>query len=165
MYYPILFGMLCGTIIYILKFDLISLFDKEIQFFKVGDASAHLSNYFLYIIRQRLISFIVIIVFTFLFSYKISIVLINMLLGIYYGIVSCTLFCEFGFISYKYIIGLFFPHYIIYIICLYLTGKFIVYRECNHNKINNLNSFVKILLIFFLMIAGVFCEVFLKKIL
>ena len=162
-YFPILLGLLCGTIIYIWKFRLLGLFDKEIQIFKIEDASMDLCDYSLYIIRQRVISFIMIIIFTFLFSYKLSIILVEFLFGIYYAIVSSALFCQFGLMSYKLIISFFIPHFIIYVICLYYGGKYIINNNCYQNKINNLNFFVKILLIIFLMSIGVFCEVFLKK--
>lgn len=157
---PLLFGMVLGTIWFLFQFKNIDVYYNAMQFCKLKVNGFNNNHLILYIIKQRVVEMVILMIISFLFSYKIALLSANFIFGIYYGVSSCILFSQYGLVSYKLLIGMFFPHCVIYFICSYYIGKYLIY---NNNKINNLNYFVKILFIIIFMLLGVLGEIFFQK--
>ena len=156
----LIIGMITGVFLFILKRNKL-FFEDNIIYINDYIKNINSSDYPIYIIRQRIILLLVYFIIILLTSYKISICILNSFFGIFYGIVSCDLFCDYGIKSYLIIFVLFIPHFILYIYCFYLMGKYFFTND--NNYLNKFNFFVKIILIAILLCAGVCFEIFFQK--
>ena len=165
-YLPVLSGTILGSLLYVTLLSNYNIIDINIC--KIEDDMIN-NNYILYMVQQKIIIIIIMLIIVIISTYKISVSVFSILLGIYYACVSCFLFCQYGLESYKMIIKLFIPHYLLYLFSLYFIGSKILYINDHHNnyknnnKFNNINYFVKILLAVCIIIMGCISEIFYKK--
>ena len=166
-YLPLMMGVISGGIIFIIYL----LLDGSIDFLSLE------SNYFdyfytnsstnTYIINQRIIIFILFLIITLLFSYYFAAFMFNYILGIYYMLFSVYIIIEYGIKGMLGVFVLFLPFFMFYFYSICLMGKWFFsnsdYLKCQYERFNNINFFVKIILLIVMLLVGMAFEVFFQK--
>lgn len=169
-YLPVLLGMFFGCIIFLFICQ-----DSKLQIMNLGLEDYKISAVMnlpvwkmtLYVLKRRLGQWICFFAFWYLFSYSVSAICFNTCFGLYYGMVMCDLFIKFGWKGMVYGIACFFPHYILVFLAIWLLGKWFyrtdVWRNISYGNVNELQYFVKIFVIFFLIFVAIVWEIKFQK--
>lgn len=169
-YLPLILGLITGVLIYIIKIifdssnDIYFIEDKIIDLCKSLDMEYNSSLYFF---NQRIIVVVAFLIVQLIFSYYFASAFFNYIFGIYYIIISVNIIIIYGFDGLILIACLFLPHFIFYYYAVCLLGKWFFCNETSYNNIyerfNNINFFVKIIIIILMLLAGVLFEYFFQK--
>lgn len=169
-YLPLLLGLITGTLIYIIKI----IFDSSRDFYFIEDNIIDICNSLdvgrnssLYFFNQRIIVAVAFLIVQLIFSYYFASAFFNYLFGIYYIIISSNIIFTYGFDGLILIACLFIPHFMFYYYAVCLLGKWFYCNEDSsrniYERFNNINFFVKIIIIILMLLAGVFFEYFFQK--
>lgn len=167
----IIFGILVGSIGYFL----LLLFGNYEYAYTPSEVELSALSFvknnevFWYLLRKRVCMLILFLCLSFILSYRFAIYLYGFGFGIFYGYSVSSWFLHDGIHGFIKIMIAFFPHYIFYFVSILFVGSLMRDRNTysvlknNSNKVNILKYFLKIIVIFLLLIIGVFFEGYLKK--
>lgn len=169
-YGAVIFGVLAGCIIYLvdLAFLDVKYFQHGLEEYSVGAVlNLPVDQLAGYILKRRFFQFFLFVLGIILTSYGIITGLYSMIFGAFYGIIMCNLLLQYGIKGTGYGIICFFPHYLCYILVLYLCGKWFFYKKEQKNKyyenVNKLQYFINFFVIFFLLIFALIWEIKFQK--
>lgn len=124
--------------------------------------------YAIYVCKQRMVQWGAFFALGCLASYYVAAGGYNLLVGIYYGFLLTDCFVKFGVRGILFSLFCFAPHYVISFFAVYWMGKWFVAKPAFIQKscniyVKNMQYFVKIFLIIFLIAGSVFFEIKFQK--
>lgn len=161
-------GVLVGCIILLLAviFGNTIVLDMGLEDYEIGAVlNISTNQMMIYIIKKRIIQFVIFAMLLYLFSYYISSTLFCGSFGVYYGMVITNLIIKYGIAGLFYGFTCFFPHYLCYFLIIYLLGKW-KRNSLNfyYKNMNWIELFGKIFVIFLLIIISLTWEIRFQKI-
>ncbi|MCI8510116.1 MAG: hypothetical protein HFJ06_16400 [Lachnospiraceae bacterium] len=169
-YLPVFLGMFAGSILFLvlMAFFETQIMEQGLEDYKFGAVlNIPVWRLALYILKRRLGQLFLFIIVWLLFSYPVAAFCFNACFGGYYGIVVCNLFIKFGWHGIVYSLACFFPHYLLYFIAIYFSGRWFYYMSSRKNaaygNVNKLQYLVKIFVIFFLIFIALIWEIKFQK--
>lgn len=164
--YPLLAGMLFGCVLYlglcadnpdILSSDYFKLFDvNNMSLIHIVDES-RINNSIIY---SRIIQIILFVLLSYTISFYYSSIIYNIIFGYVYGFTYSMLFVQYGLKGIFLTVALTLPHFLIYIICIILFGRWIC---TNCNNIYKLSLLIKIFVIILLLSFAIYWEINFQK--
>lgn len=169
-YVPALLGAVLGTLVFLIGVEWINggWLERGLEDYQINVVmNLPLWKISLYILKRRGGQILLFVLLTVLISYSVTAFFYNLLFGLYYGMITASLLVKFGMAGLFYSFSCFFPHYLFYLIAIYLIGKWIssnaLKRKMCYGNGNKLQFFVEFLVIFFLILLAVFWEIKFQK--
>ncbi len=167
-YGALICGVLVGSLILLLAVILGStiILDMGLEDYKIG-AVLNISTrqMMIYIIKKRIIQFIIFGMLLYLFPYGFSASLFCGSFGIYYGMVLTNLIIKYGISGLLYGVVCFCPHYLCYFWIIYLFGKWRINSlNLYYTNMNWIVAFGKIFVIILLILISLIWEICFQKI-
>lgn len=169
MYFFSLFvGMLVGCIIFFTLLEAAPVDPMGNDFLKqLKRDGLNISDLNLYICRQRIKQLLLFMGCSYLLSYSVSAILFSFVIGMYYGMVYCGMYLQYGLKGILYTCLLFFPQYVLYFFCICYTA--IIMKQYNQEllycgkKSNKLKIIINVFVIIMLFVMGLLWEIFFQK--
>ena len=160
-------GMILGSLILILSVMIGNtiLLDMGLEDYKISAVcNSSFNQMMIYILKKRIMQFIVFAILIYLFPYFVPSVLFCGSFGFYYGVVITNLVIKYNVTGLMYGVACFYPHYFIYFYIIYLLGKWNKKRlNYYYNNMNFANVLSKIFVIFFLIFISLAWEIYFQK--
>ncbi len=161
-------GVILGCLVLLLTVMIgnTTILDMGLEDYKIGAVLNISSNQMMkYVLKKRIIQFVVFIMFIYLFPYFVTSVLFCGSFGVYYGIVLTNLIIKYDIMGLLYGIVCFYPHYFIYFLIIYFLGKWNK-RTLNfcYQSMNWIDFLGKIFVILFLICISLTWEIRFQKI-
>ena len=120
-----------------------------------------------YILKQRSEQILLFILGIFLVPCGIVTSIYSMVFGAFYGISVCSILVRYGMKGLPYGLACFLPHYLFYFVAMYYLGKWYYEKQEGkykyHPNVNFLQSFVKFVVIFLLILSALVWEIRFQK--
>ena len=153
----VVFGMIAGSLFYLsdMAFLDTGIFRNGMESYSVGAVmNLPVLQVAFYILRKRIGQLLMFIVLGALMSYWIAAGVYSFLIGLFYGMVFSNVILQYGIKGIGYGVACFFPHYVFYLLAIYLCVRWISVRHSATDgylyKVNKSQYFVK----FFLPISS-----------
>lgn len=169
-YGMVMIGMIIGCLLYLgdLLFFNAGFFRHCLEDYSVDAVlNLPLEQIGIYIIKRRSEQLLVFVLGLFFTSCGIIISAYSMVFGVFYGISVCSLLVQYGIWGLLYGMACFLPHYLFYLMALYFFGKWFYEKQEGKYKyypnVNFLQSFVKFIVIFILILSALVWEIRFQK--
>ncbi|MDE6626471.1 MAG: hypothetical protein K2K56_08890, partial [Lachnospiraceae bacterium] len=151
----VVFGMIAGSLFYLLDMAFLDtgIFRNGMESYSVGAVmNLPVLQVAFYILRKRIGQLLMFIVLGALMSYWIAAGVYSFLIGLFYGMVFSNVILQYGIKGIGYGVACFFPHYVFYLLAIYLCVRWISVRHSAADgylyKVNKSQYFVKFFVIF-----------------
>lgn len=163
-------GMVLGCLFYLgdLLFCNAGYFRHGLEEYSIGAVmNLPVEQIAVYVLKQRGGQILLFVLGMILTSCRIITGIYSVFFGGFYGITMCSFLVQYGIKGMGYGLACFFPHYLCYILAIYFLGKWSCEKQSGlykyHPNVNFLQSFIKFIVIFLLILVSLIWEIRFQK--